>query len=170
MRGAVVDDEEDALGLGIGLDRHELLDELAEGLDPVLGRAAVEDLGAPHVPGGQVAERPHALVLVLDLLPLAGRRGQRLVLSPARLDRGLLVSADDEVAGLEPPPLEAALVEVQAAAGLAGEVGVAGKDPRAVAPGADRVLREPAPDGRARDLGDDPALDRLARELSARPA
>jgi hypothetical protein len=158
------------LALGVGLDRHELLDELVEGLDPVLGRAAVEEPGTADIPGGQVAERSLALVLVLDLLAAAGRGGQRLVLAGSGLDRGLLVGADHEVAGLEQPPLPAALIEVEDPACLAGEVGVAGKDPRAVAPRADRVLREPAPDGGARDLGDDPALDRLAGELSARPA
>lgn len=140
VRGAVVDDHEHALRLGVGLDRHELLDECVEGLDPILGRAAVEDPDAADIPRGPVAERSLALVLVLDLLTLARRRRQRPVRAGARLDRGLLVRADDEVAGFEQLPLPAALVEIQDAAGLAGEVGIAGKDPRAVAPRADRVL------------------------------
>jgi hypothetical protein len=50
------------------------------------------------------------------------------------------------------------------------ELRVARQDSRAVVPRADRVLPEPAPDRDRRDRRDDPALDRLARELSARPA
>jgi hypothetical protein len=37
VRGAVVDDHEDALGGGVGLDAHELLDERIEGSMPSLG-------------------------------------------------------------------------------------------------------------------------------------
>jgi hypothetical protein len=88
--GAVVDDQEDALGLGVGFDRPELLDERVERLDAVLGRAAVEDAGAARVPGGQVAERSPALVLVLDPLAAAGRGRPGAVLARSRLDRGFL--------------------------------------------------------------------------------
>ena len=68
VRGAVVDDHEHALGLAVGLDAHELLDERIERDDPVLGGAAVEQPGAAGVPGGEVAQRARALVLVLDAL------------------------------------------------------------------------------------------------------
>jgi hypothetical protein len=73
--GAVVDDQEDALGAAVGVLGHELRDELIERLDTVLGGAAVEDLGTPGVPGGQVAERALPLVLVLDPQALAGMPG-----------------------------------------------------------------------------------------------
>jgi len=66
MCGTVVDDQEHALCLAIRLDAHELLDQRIERLNPVRGRAAVKDPGAPQVPGGQVAERALAVVLVLD--------------------------------------------------------------------------------------------------------
>jgi hypothetical protein len=102
MRGAVVDDQEHALGLGGGLDRHELLDELAEGLDAVLGGAAIEDPGTADIPGGQLAERSLALVLVLDPQAAARRSRQRLMLAGSGLDRGLLVGANDEVPADEP--------------------------------------------------------------------
>ena len=77
VRGAVVDDDEHALRRGVGLDVHELLDQRVERLDPVLGRAAVEDLRATDVPRGQVAERALPLVLVLDELPVAAGCGRR---------------------------------------------------------------------------------------------
>ena len=57
MRRAVVDDQEDALSAGVGRDAHELLDEPPEGLDAVLGFAAVKEPGAACVPGGQVRRR-----------------------------------------------------------------------------------------------------------------
>ena len=100
-----------------------------EGLDAVLGRAAVEDLGAPDVPGGQVAQRAHALVLVLDPLSVAGRGGQRGVLAGAGLDGGLLVGADDVVAGVQALALPVAGVEVEDRAGALGEQRIAGEDP-----------------------------------------
>ena len=86
VRGAVVDDQEDALRGAVGVLGHELIDELIEGLDAVLGRAAVEDLRAPGVPGGQVAQRALALVLGFDLLGAAGPGGKRGVDPLAGLD------------------------------------------------------------------------------------
>ena len=88
----------------------------------------------------------------------------------ARLDRRLLVGADDVVAGVQPLALPAAGVQIQDRAGLLGEPWVAREDPRAVLPRLDRVLRQPPPDGHAADLLDDPAPDRLARELLRGPA
>jgi len=44
--GADVEVHEDALGLAVGLDAHEPLDECVEADDPVAGFAAVEQLGA----------------------------------------------------------------------------------------------------------------------------
>jgi hypothetical protein len=143
VRGAVVDDQEHAPGFVVGLDAHELVDERVEWLDAVLGRAAIEDLGALGVPGGEVAERALALVLVFDALAAwrpAGCR-QRAVLALARLDRGFLVGADDVVAGVQSLALPAALVEVEDRAGLGGEVRVTREDPRAVLPRLDRVRR-----------------------------
>jgi hypothetical protein len=69
---------------------HELVDERVEPFDAVLRGAAIEDLRAPCVPGGEVAQRALALVLMLDLLALAAACGQRLGFASARLDRGLL--------------------------------------------------------------------------------
>ena len=78
-------------------------DELIERDDPVVGGAAIEQAGVLDVPGGQVAERAFALVLVLDALPAldAGRGGECRVLARAGLDRGLLVTADDVIAGVQ---------------------------------------------------------------------
>jgi hypothetical protein len=160
VRGAVVDDPEDALGGGIGLLGHHLSDEPVERLDPCLGLRASEDSAAAHVPGGQVGERSAPLVGVLDPLPARDVGGwrQRPMDPPPRLDRGLLVGADHILAGVQQPALEASLVEVEHPAGLVGEVGIGGEDPGAVLPRPNRVLAQPAHDRRLRDLGD-AALD-----------
>jgi hypothetical protein len=167
VRGAVVDDHEHASGFAVRLDGHELLDELVERDDPVLGGAAIEQLGAARVPGGEVTQSAASLVLVLDALPaLDALRGrERGVLARSRLDRGLLIATDDVVARMQQLALPAAGVQIEDPAGLLRERGVAGEDPGAVLPWLDRVLREPAPDRHAGDLLADPASDRLAREL-----
>ena len=120
MRGAVVDDHEHALRLAVWLDAHELLDQRVERDDPVLRRAAIEQLRASGVPGGQVAQRTASFVLVLDALPAldAAGGGQRRVLALPGLDRGFLVAADDVVAGMQQLAFPAAAVEVEDAAGL----------------------------------------------------
>jgi hypothetical protein len=85
---------------------HELLDERVERDDPVLGGAAIEQLGAPRVPGGEVAQGAAALVLVLDALSAveAGRGCRRGVLATPRLQ--LLGLIDDRFLRSE---IEAAL-------------------------------------------------------------
>ena len=137
----------------------------SNGLMPSLGGAAVEDLGAAGVPGGQVAERSFAFVLVLDLEALAVARWAGGGDPFARLNRGFLVGADDVIAGMQTLALPGAGVEIQDRCGALGEQGVPWEDPGALLPGLDRVLREPAPDRQAADLLADPARDRLACEL-----
>src|SRR6266498_3868481 len=71
--GAVVDDPEDAARGGVGLLGHHPPDESIEGDDPAAGFRAAEDArasaaAAADVEGGQVGERPSALVGVLDSL------------------------------------------------------------------------------------------------------
>ena len=90
VRGAVVDDHEYAPGLAVRLDAHELLDELVERDDPVLGVAAIEQLRAARVPGREATQRTASVVFVLDALPALDARlgGQRCVLALPGLDRG----------------------------------------------------------------------------------
>src|SRR3954454_6113274 len=113
---------------------------------PPLGLGAAHDPASPHVPGIEVADRAAPLVLVLDALatPVGGWRAG---VDPCPgLDRGLGVGADHAVAGLKQLAFPAALVEVEDRAGLLQEVGVAREDPRALLPGLDRVLGQPATD------------------------
>jgi hypothetical protein len=101
---------------------------------------------------------------------VAGLGGQRLGLAAPGLDGWFLVGADDVVAGVQALALPEARVQVEDRAGALGEARVAREDPGAMPPGLDRVLAEPTPDGHARDLLADAAVDGFARELCRGPA
>jgi len=107
-----------------------LLDQGVEGRDAVLGGAAVKELRAACVPCREVAQRALALVLVLDLVALTRAGGPRRRLAMAGLDGGLLVGADDVVAGMQAFALPDAGVEVKDRSGLLREQRVAREDPR----------------------------------------
>jgi len=150
-----------------------LLDEAAERLDARLGLAAAEEAGVMDVPGGQIGQRAAAAVLELDQRRATGRGRHRLMAARERLQLGLLVGADHELARMQPPALEPPGVEIQDAAGLAVKVRVARKDPRALLPRLDRPVVQPAPDRRRRRVGDallnDQPVQLSAREASQRP-
>ena len=155
MGGAVVDDPEDTPRLAVGRLLHDLVDEAVEGGDAGLGFAAAEQLGPMDIAGGEVGPGTEAFVFVLDLGGLAGCGGRYGMPTLTRLDGGLLVGRDDEIGLVQGSTLPSAVIEIQDAAGLAGEVGVAREDPAAVLPGADGVVMQPAPDGGFADGGSD---------------
>lgn len=86
------------------------------------------------VPRGEVGQCAAALVLELNQRGVLGRWCNRLVAACERLQLRLLVGADDVLAGMQQPAFEAARVQIQDAARLRLEVGVARKDPRALLP------------------------------------
>src|SRR4051812_1346913 len=118
---------------------------------------------------GQVGQGAAALVGVLDALAASDARGrrQRLVDSPAGLDRGLLVGRDHQVARVQQLAVPAARIQIKDAAGLDGEVRGDRKDPRPVLPRPDRVGGQPAQDRRLRGITD-PALDNEPMNVSRR--
>jgi hypothetical protein len=103
-RAAVVDDPEHAPRRSVGLAGHDLLDQPPERLDPRPGLEAVKQAGVVDVPGGQVSQRPTAPTLELDQRRAPGPGRHRLISGPERLQLGLLIGADDEVAGCGGPP------------------------------------------------------------------
>src|SRR5215204_1882463 len=113
MARSVVHDPKDALGANVGLYVHDLLDQTTEWLDPILGLATAEELGTVDIPSGEVGQRSATLVLVLEAHHPSGGRRSAEVLAEARLDGGLLVGANDEVALTERFALEASLIEVE---------------------------------------------------------
>lgn len=135
--GAVVDHPVHPAGRGVGLDGHDLVDQPTERGDPGRWLAAAEQAGGMDVPGGQVGQRPTAvvLVLVLDAHAPAPARWQGRMAAAAGLGAGVLIGRDDGVGTLQAAAAEGALVQVQDPAGLGSEVRVAREDPRVVAPG-----------------------------------
>ena len=75
-----------------------------------------------------------------------------------RLDGGLLVGRDDEIGLVQGDSLPSAVIEIEGATGLEGEVGVAREDPAAVLPRADGVVVQPAPDGGLAEGGSMPLV------------
>ena len=157
MRGAVVHDPEHTAGVAVRWLGHDLGDETVEGHDTSGFLTAAEELRAVDIERGQVGPGAAARVLMFDSSGLVRTRGQGGVLADAGLNAGLLIGADHELLGSQGRALPVPRVEVEDASGLGGEVGITREDPRAVSPGADRVVVEPAPHGLVADRGDDPA-------------
>ena len=170
MRGAVVHHPEHPAGRGVGFGGHDLVDQPTERGDAGGGLTAAEPPGLVDVPGGQIGQRPAPFVLVLDPHGAGHPGRQGGVAAAAGLDGGLLVGRDDELARLQPPPLEPAGGQVHHPPGLGGEVGIAGKDPGAVPPRLERVLVQPAPQRGHRDLVDQAGGDDLLAQLAQAPA
>src|SRR5713101_4117736 len=162
---AVVHDPENASGRAVGPPPHHLRDQPSKGGDACLELTAAEDLGPPDVPGREI--RPGALpfVLVLDSHRLARPRRSGGVNPPAGLDAGLLVAGDHEISSGQQATLPDALVQIQDGPRLLFELGVAREDPASMAPGADRIFIQPAPQCRLADRGDEAAAQDLSLEF-----
>jgi hypothetical protein len=91
------------------------------------------------------------------------------VAAAARLDGGLLVGTDHIGVRLQLLVLKDPVVQVQDHPGLGGEVGVAREDPGAVLPRLDRVLGQPAPQRRGRDVVDQAGGQDLGAQLGEAP-
>ena len=107
------------------------------------GNAAAEHLGAVDVPGGDVGARALAGVSVLHAHRPIRRRNAEGVFSPARLNAGLFVSAEDEVPVGQWLALQTAPVEIEDGARLGGELRIPPEHPAAVGPGLDGVFVQP---------------------------
>src|SRR6516162_4070057 len=155
MRGAIVHYPKDPPGTLVRSLGHYLAHQTIERCDPGLGLAAAKQSGVVNIEGCEVGPRPDAAVFMLNPSGPCGLRRQGWMFADASLDTGLLVGADHELISFEPltPPVPG--VEIQHAAGLAHELGIAGKDPTAVLPRTDRVVMEPAPHRLVADGVDD---------------
>lgn len=81
-----------------------------------------------------------------------------------------LVGTDDELIRAQPASPPDAVVQVENAASLLGEVGVSGKDPATMPPGTNGVFVEPSPDSGIADRGHEAGASYVGRELGDAPA
>ena len=165
MRAAVVGDPEDAFGGAVWLQRHDLVDQAPEGLNPGGGLQASKELGAVNIPGGKVSKSAAAVVLVLHAQWPTRLGWSGGLAADAGLDRGLLIRADHVLAGLQGLAFKLAGVEVEDPTGPGRKVGSARKDPAPVPPGSDGVLRQPLPDRGPRDARHQASTDDLGPDV-----
>src|SRR5918993_3396497 len=170
VRGAGIHDPEHAIGGGVGLLFHHLLDQPPEWFDAVLGLATTEEFCPMDVPGGQVSQRSPSLVVVLYAHGALFARGLGRMAAISSLDGGLLVGRDNVLLCSKGLTLPITFVEVQHPPGFMREVGVAGEDPRAMVEGTDGFFGEPPPDGASRDLSHEAPRNHLPSHFRRAPA
>ena len=165
VRGAVIDDPEDSLGRSIGLSPHDLVNQPAEGCDARFLLQATEQFRPMDVPSGEVSERAAPVVLMLDEHGMALARRPRWVAADTSLDGGLLICRDDVFPDMKPFSFETTGIKIENSAGLGLEVGISRRDPAAMPPGPDGILRKPLPNGGAGDVGDQAPPDHLGPDI-----
>jgi hypothetical protein len=170
MRGAIVHNPEDPPGSLVGSLGHYLAHQPIEGCDPGLVLAAAEQSGVVNIEGREIGPRTRAAVLMLDPSGPRGSRRQGSLFADASLDAGLLVGAEHELVRFQSLTLPVPGVEIQNAAGLAQELGIAGEDPTVVLPRTDGVVVEPAPHRLVADRGDDARALRFAHDVGGAQA
>ena len=103
------------------------------------------------IEGRQVGQRPAPNRIVVNLHRRSRLWDTRRMAAHPSLDARLLIRRNDEVIVPQRLAHRAPGVKIEDAAGLGGEVGIAGEDSSPALPGADRIRMEPVPDGRVAD-------------------
>ncbi len=170
MRGTIVDDPENASGRSIRFLGHDLVHQSVERNDTGGGFTAAEDPGTMDVPSREVGPGPAALVFGFHAHGLIRLRGPGRMLASAGLDTGLLIGRQDVIVRAQWRGVPAARIEVEHAFGFGGEMRISWKDPTAVVPGPDRILAQPAPQGRAADLGYQALAENFPSDLRDSPS
>ena len=147
----IINDPKDAASIMVRRSSHDLLHEAVKGSDAVLGFAAAKDPGMVDIETGDVSPGAAAEVFVLDLHRATRAARASGMFTPPGLDAGFLVCRDHELVILQRLAFPVAGIEVENAAGFLRKVRIAGEDPAAVIPGANRVLMQPPPKCAAAD-------------------
>ena len=91
------------------------------------------------------------------------------MLAAARLDAGLFVGRNDKLIAAEGLAEPLAMVQIQDAAGLGGEIRITREDPAAMPPRTDGVFMQPALDGAAAQGGDQAEPTGVPGQIRAAP-
>ncbi len=167
MYGAVIDHEKDAICSAVGRLLHDLGHELIKGFDVGFGFAATEKFRTMHIPGDEVSQGATAYILVLDAHDLARSWWLRRMRAHPRLNAGLLVGTQNVLVREQRATFPFPMVQIEDPIGLGLKVRIAGKDPRASVPGAQRIVMQPPPYGATADLRHDPSSDDLLSDVGA---
>jgi hypothetical protein len=170
MRRAVVHDPEDATGVVIRRSCHHLLDKPVKGCDAILFFATTENPGPVDVQGCDVGPGAATEILMLDMHGSPRTATLCGVFAATSLNAGLFIGGDYELVILQRPALPLSGVEIQYAAGLGGEIRIAGEYPATVIPRPNGVLMQPAPQRAATDRGHQAALVDLLNQITGAPA
>jgi hypothetical protein len=98
----------------------------------------------------------------------SGSRRQSWLFAAAGLNTGLFICRDHEVIGAQRDVLPNALVQVKDATGLCSKVGITREKPASMLPRAQRIAAEPAPQGSAADLRDQPLSNNVLADVGDR--
>src|SRR6266511_1315806 len=91
VRGAIVHNPENPLGLPVRFLTDDLLDQAVEWSDAGSRVTAAEDLGPPDIPGCQIGQGATAFIFKLNTQGLAGLGGLGGVDADSRLNAGFLI-------------------------------------------------------------------------------
>ncbi len=170
VRGSVVDNPEHATGVAVRGLGHHLGHQSLKRFDARRALTPAEQRGAVHVQRGEIGPGPSPRVLVFNPAGLTRPRRRRGVEADAGLDARVLVGRDDTVIRRERAALVATGIEIEHAAGLHGEIGIARDNPRAVLPRPDGVCVEPPPHRLGADRSDHATALRLAHDVGGAQA
>jgi len=155
MRGPIVRYPEDAMSRAIGLLAHHQINQMMKRLDAGGGFATAKELGSMDVPSRDIGQSATTFVFVLHAPQTMRPRGHAGSQTRPGLNTGLLVAANHVILLAQGASFPYAMIQVEHAAGLPGEVRVPRPDPTAIAPRPNRVGAEPTPNGRPADGGRD---------------
>lgn len=124
--------------------------------------------GLPDVPSCQVRPRALAPVLVLIAQLSSWRRRHGWMATRTSLDTCLFVRREHVFIVLQSFAFPQALVQIQNHSSLFGKLRIARKNPATMTPRANRIRRQPAPNGCPADLCHDPLFNCGAGDLVTR--
>lgn len=159
---AVIHNPKNAVSKLVGFLVHDLADETIHWGNAGFGFAAAEDFGLMNIPGGKVGPGPLTKILVLYSRGAIRIWGQSGLFAAASLNARLLVCRNDEVIGSQWLALPKALIEIKHDTCFGDKGGIARKYPAPVAPWAQCISTQPAPQSSTADLGDQTLCDHLA--------
>ena len=170
MDRTIVNNPEDAARLIIWWAGHHMVDEGIKMHDASSWHATAKYSSVVDIKRGEISPGAAALIFMFDSHAGPGLTGFGRVLANPRLYAGLLVSGDHEFIGFQGLILPLALIEIENAASLGSEVGVARKYPASMLPRTNGVLVKPAPESAPANCRDEAGPANLCHQIRGAPS